>query len=392
VALTQDVITLRLELPKLCVGSSTASPPPVTIMFVSTLLAASLGGAPAALPETGAPEVQDCVKKGLKWLVAQQSSEGTWTGRQGFFTAASTAYAGLALLMEGSTLQEGQYAPNLRQAVAWFEKIAQPNGLLVPVNEQSEPGGVYIASHTAALLFLTSAYDTDDDAGRRKRLRPVLYNAVQFAVQAQTRRGGWGGVTASATYDFDDSALTANMLQALLIAEKAGILVPRDSCEKAVKYLLDATNSDGDVHYTLANESGTGPYCTAITAATLSMTGRKPRALASAVVCTKRTAVSIGIKYGLEVSFHSGMLHEYLATARIAHALGDFGHQMLDPGTKEADLLRWSPYRERLFRYLRHNQTIDGSWPDIIAGPSYSTALTLIMLQLDNNYLPAFGR
>jgi hypothetical protein len=361
-------------------------------MFASTLLVAALGGTPAALPEAGAPEVHHCVKKGLKWLVAQQSSEGTWTARNGFFTASTTAYAGLALLMEGSTLQEGKYAANLRLAVAWFEKIAQPNGLLVPANEQSEPGGGYMQSHTAALLFLASAYDTDDDTGRRKRLRPVLYNAVQFAVQAQTRRGGWGFFAAGATYAFDTSPSTADMLQALLIAEKAGISVPRDSCEKAVKYLLDATNSDGGVHFTLANESGAGPDTTAITAATLAMTDRKPRALACEVVCTRRTAVSIGIKYGREVSFHSSALHEYLATARIAHALGDFGHQILDPGAKETDLLRWSPYRERLFRYLRHNQAIDGSWPDIVVGPSYSTALTLIMLQMDNNYLPAFGR
>jgi hypothetical protein len=361
-------------------------------MFASTLLAAVLAVTPAAPPEAGTPEVRETVKRGLKWLASQQSNDGTWTGNNGFFTVTTTAYAGLALLMEGSTLQEGQYTSNLRLTVAWFEKIAQPNGLLVPETDQFELAR-YMQAHTSALLFLASAYDTDDDAARRKRLRPILDNAVKYAIKGQTQRGGWG-VLASPQYDYDDSISTASMLQALLAAEKAGILVPRSSLEKATKYLRDATNEDGSVNYALVNGAFPQPYATTFAAAALMATERKPSPLTRWVAYTKRNAAFLPKPEQLANAgvYNSTALQQYLTTARIAHALGDAGHRTLDPKTPDADLLRWSPHREGLFKYLKAAQTADGSWPDVVTGPSHSTALTLIMLQLDNNYLPAFSR
>jgi squalene cyclase len=360
-------------------------------MFVSTLLAAALVGTPAASTEAGVTDVRETVNKGLKWLVSQQSDDGSWSGNNGLFTVTTTAYAGLAVLMEGSTLQEGKYAAKLRLTVAWFEKIAQPNGLLVSENDQFELARP-MQAHTAALLFLASAYDVDDDAARRKRLRPILDNAMKYAIQGQTRRGGWG-VLPAPLYEYDDSASTALMLQALLATDKAGIPVPRGAVEKATKYLLDATNSDGSVNYALVNGNFPQPYATTAATAALLATDRKPSALARWVTYTKRNAAFLPSSERINAAaYNSSALQQYLTTARIVHALGDSGHRTLDPSTKEPDLLRWSPHREGLFKYLKAAQSADGSWPDNVIGTSYGTALTLILLQLDNNYLPAFGR
>ena len=37
-------------------------------------------------------------------------------------------------------------------------------------------------------------------------------------------------------------------------------------------------------------------------------------------------------------------------------------------------------------------QTADGSWADQNFGPAYATSLALVILQLDNDYVPAFSR
>jgi uncharacterized protein YfaS (alpha-2-macroglobulin family) len=359
-------------------------------MFTHMLVAAALT-APSAPPEVAAPDVRESVKKGLRWLAARQKSDGSWAGNNGSFTTITTAYAGLAFLMEGTTPDEGDYLAAVLKAVTWFQKNAQPNGLLVPANEQTEVER-YMQGHTAALLFLASVYDIDDYDVRREQLRPILVAAVKYTVEAQTLSGGWGFV--SAREGSDNSASTALVLQALRTAEKAGILVPRDSLEKAAKYLSDATAQDGGVNYSLANTSVARSFSTATTAAALLHADRKPVHLAGWVAYSKRHARplevdAIGTPRG---GFSSYILQQNLATARVAFALGETGHLALDPATREADLLRWSTFRERLFNYLKKTQTDDGYWSDGTVGTPYATALALIMLQLDNNYLPAFAR
>src|SRR5262245_48746116 len=189
-------------------------PGPDSAMLANTLLALALT-TPAAPPEVPAPDVQDNVKKGLKWLAAQQAADGSWSGNGGLYPTAVTGFAGLALLMEGSTLQEGQYSEHLRRAVARFEKVAQPSGLLVPANNANELSR-YMLSHGVGLTFLAAAYDVDDDEPRRKRVAKLLEAAVKFAGDGQTSRGGWGYVSATDGADFDEANVTVTMLQALM--------------------------------------------------------------------------------------------------------------------------------------------------------------------------------
>src|SRR5437764_4581326 len=77
-----------------------------------------------------APEVQRSVARGLDWLVKMQHRDGHWEGSSGQYPTSMTALAGMALLMEGSTLREGKYAPSIRRSVDWFLERSQRNGLL----------------------------------------------------------------------------------------------------------------------------------------------------------------------------------------------------------------------------------------------------------------------
>src|SRR5260370_36334234 len=98
-----------------------------------------------------------------------------------------TALAGIALRMEGSTIRDGKYAPNIKKAVDWFLTRSQRNGLLGNPSNQTEAAR-YMYGHGFGLLFLACAYGAEDEADRRKKLEDVMTRAVQFTGKAQTNR------------------------------------------------------------------------------------------------------------------------------------------------------------------------------------------------------------
>ena len=248
------------------------------------------------------------------------------------------------------------------------------------------------------MLFIASVCDTDDDPARRKRLGKLLDAAVKYAIDGQSSRGGWGFIAAREGYDFDDTMTSTFVLQSLRAAEKAGATVPRAALNKAAKYLASATNQEGGIIYTMSNGGrpmgGDGqPLQTAAAAAFYVYADRKPPTLAKWVSFAAKNTPPLPLpgKGPQPALYNSYTLQQHLALARLARGLGESGHRGLDPAARETDLLAWSGYRELLFKYLKATQAADGSWTDQFIGAGYSTALALIALQLDNNYLPAFG-
>ena len=52
----------------------------------------------------------------------------------------------------------------------------------------------------------------------------------------------------------------------------------------------------------------------------------------------------------------------------------------------------WKPYRDKLYNRLTVSQNKDGSWKGDSIGAVYVTASNLIMMQMDNGYLPIYQR
>ena len=57
-------------------------------------------------------EYRDTVRKGLEWMVQQQSRDGHWEAN-GQYPITMTALGGMSLLMQGSTIREGKYKENI---------------------------------------------------------------------------------------------------------------------------------------------------------------------------------------------------------------------------------------------------------------------------------------
>ena len=91
-----------------------------------------------------------------------------------------TALGGMALLCEGSTVNQGKYSKNIGLARDWLMSRAMPNGL---IGNPQIPGeaGRYMYGHGFGLLFLASVYgeerdvETAQEARRHaRRRRPVF--------------------------------------------------------------------------------------------------------------------------------------------------------------------------------------------------------------------------
>jgi hypothetical protein len=360
---------------------------------MNTALVALALLAPTAPPNPAAPDVKETVRTGLKWLAEKQNADGSWVDANPLFPTSDTASAGLALLMEGSTPQTGTYAPQIRKALAWMEKNAQASGRLGGTGQFEV--NQYLMGHAQALVFLVCAHDTDEDPERARRVARLIEKGLTFTVECQSSRGGWGYVRARDSSDYDASQSTAEVLQALFAAHKAGFSVPKPALGKAVAYLTRATNRDGGVvsslygGYVPRDFDGLPTATTAASASLLMSDGSRPEQLARWVRNANRTVFPQMLNVRAPNSI---ALFQQCQLARTGFALGESGHHRLDPDAPATDLVKWSAYRPALFKALKDTQNKDGSWPDSFARPIYSTALALIVLQLDNDYLPALSR
>jgi hypothetical protein len=316
-----------------------------------------------------------------------------WHGPDGDHPVSLTALAGMAFLMEGSTLREGKYRDEVRGATEWLMQRAQPNGLIGSPDSRSE-GGRYMYGHGFALLFLSCIVGDEDNVVRRVELVRICEKAAKYCHDAQTHRGGWGYLSAKEGDDFDEGSVTVTQLQALRAARNAGIVVPADAIKKAQKYLKDCTNHEGGIIYSKSLSGGEG----------------RPALTAAAVCC--------GFSAG---DYDSPMVKKWLAygrpymrspsdTARLdnveylryyqaqaVYALGDTRWRRLFTDEKEEDVITWTVYRDELYDDLMRTQRADGSWYEDNwaarrVGAVYVTAVYLAVMQLDKGCLPIYQR
>jgi hypothetical protein len=320
-----------------------------------------------ALPDEITPELDEAIAKGMKSLATEQNEDGSFGGGRYNKNVAVTALSCLALMADGNLPSRGTYKKNVEKGLEFVLSSSTETGLLAA---DTTNGPMY--GHGFATLFLGEVYGMTSGGGETalsSRIHDALVKAVNLIVQTQNEDGGW-------RYNpvpFDaDVSVTICQVMALRSARNAGIEVPKETIDRAVDYVKKCQNTDGGFKYQLQTGMSLWPR-TAAGVAAIFYSG-----------IYKDEAIDNGLKYLLE----NAMPGETRAAA--AHYF--YGHYYSVQAMYLAGGEYWAKWWPAVRKELISKQTADGSWPDPSVGPSYGTAMALIVLQMPKRFLPIFQK
>jgi hypothetical protein len=350
-------------------------------------------------------------EKALRWLVDHQEKNGAWRCDVGFKLnegyrveqrdephVGVTALAGTALLASGSTPEHGPYADSVKLALEYVLSCQQKSGYVMA-------NGTRMYEHAFATMFLAEVYGMTHDA----RVKDCLQRAVEFTYKSQNAQGGW---RYAPNAEDSDMSIVVCQVMALRAAKNKGITVPKESIDKAVDYVLNSANttSNGWTDF----EKGTFVYqydpknqAAAIqTRTSFALTSAGLTTLYGAGIYTNNDIVAFAAQRNLEKYRRGGEplpRFEDMIKYVLAHypdvANGDrFNHYFFFYGNyyaAQAMFITGGSSWERFYTRLRDDllrlQRADGSVRSNV-GTAFSTAVTALLLEVPNNYLPIFQR
>src|SRR6266545_162866 len=354
---------------------------------------------PAASRADEIPEkYQGPINKGLEWLAKQQHREGYWAANGNQYPIAMTALAGMAFLMEGSTVTQGKYADNIRKAADYLLSKCQKGGVrdgLIGNPDNPNESARYMYGHGFGLMFLACVIGDEKNAQQREKLKEALTRAVKYTINSQSSRGGFYYTSKTEGGDRDEGSVTITQVQALRAAKNAGIPVAPQVIKNVYNYLKECTSPRGQVYYSFQSKSER-PAITAAAVACLFNAGQYKDELGKKWLkaCRETIPAQLGAGQpgGIRIG-HDEYTHYYYA--QCVYIIADNGWEKLFGPTPENDRMTWTKYRESLFDQLLRAQNADGSWTSaggFSVGPVYSTAMWLTVMQLDRGVLPLYQR
>jgi hypothetical protein len=317
------------------------------------------------------PEAQRAIDRGLVHLARSQTEGGSWGDGAYAGHVAVVALGGLAFLAAGHHPGRGQYGAHVTRALRFVLGMEQPNPAGFLFNPRSHQHGP-MYGHGFATMFLAEAHGTIADRDLRGKVREALGRAVKVIQISQNPEGGW---RYQPDAQYADISVTVCQIMAQRAARNAGVEVPKSSVDKCIEYVRACQNPDGGFRY--MKQGGTSNF--ARTAAGIA-------ALYSAGIYQDK-AVDRGLRYLMQFvpntggfarrdpENHQNYLYAHYYAAQAMWTAG---------GRWWAD---WFPaIRDDLVSRTRFRG--DGVWVDPVIGADYGTAMSCIILQVPNNYLP----
>lgn len=329
------------------------------------------------------PRTARAIRRGLDVLARNQDATGalkdgigrkvnqTYLHHRGQHVGV-TSLAGIAWLSNGSVPGRGRYGRNVSRAVDFIMRSTQNDGFVT--NDQSR-----MYSHAFATLFLAEVYGMAPSPRVREKLRA----ATRLIVYAQNDQGGWRYLPGAKDSDI---SISVCQVQALRAARNVGIEVPRESIDRAIRYVKASyihdyphPNYKGGFWYQVFENQPFRPSRTSF-------------ALTSAGVTALYGAGdydSPEIQGGLRYLFNS----RNWPHASDMHRTFDYfyGHYYAVQAFYQASGRYWDVWYPRIRDEILGGQHPDGKWEDLV-GPNYATAMACVILQIPYRYLPIFER
>ncbi len=222
-----------------------------------TVTAAGLARGEGPLVKYGDPvprDVREIYDAGIRYLLKTQDADGSW--KDGQAGAGVTGMAMMVLLASGEDPNYGPYRVPIRKALRSMLNLQDGGtGFL-----GGEGGQDSMYQHGFAMLALAEAYGVVDDRGLWTEAgaqagkgsgRPIG-KALELAVRRAVSSGKQNPVGAwrySPEAKDADTSVSGAVLMGLLAARNAGIEVPDETIDRAIKYYVAMTGGNGQVGY-----------------------------------------------------------------------------------------------------------------------------------------------
>ena len=351
-------------------------------LAVAGLCAACLlaGPATAQLPavRSGDPvprDVRELYDAGCRYLAKAQDPSGSWKDSQE--GPGVTGMAMMVLLASGEDPNHGAYRPQIRRAI---RSIIASQDAASGFYGKPNQGNASMYQHGFAMLALAEAYGVVDDrtlwseegaSGKGRSIGQSLELAVKLAVTSakQNPMGAWRYSPEAKDHD---TSVSGAVLMGLLGARNAGIEVPDETIDRAIKYFTAMTGPNGQVGY--ANPGGGSDATTSIGTLVIAIARRKDL-----------PQFKLATEYLKQHSQATMQQSPYPNYTRYYRAQALF----------QADIEAWEQWNNRLVQELKAQRKPDGSLaaqggPD--GGPFAGTALTLLSLAVNYRFLPIYER
>ena len=320
----------------------------------------------------GKEKSEKAVMAGLRWLVKNQSADGSWSPN---FKSAMTGFAILCFLGHGETPESPEFGPTVKKGVDWLlQKGTAGQGMFGELNQP----GVY--EHGIATYAICEYYTMTKD----ERFAELVKQSVTHIIQGQAPDGGW-------QYSYEkgpnsDTSVSGWQIQALKAAHLTGLGIPGvdEALDKSMINLKRVQAEDGSFGYRRAGE-GNGYSLTGV-----------------GVLCTyfwkqdKDKSVKDGIEQILRLSEDKFPV-KYKADTADLYAWYYHTQACLMFGGSA-----WSKWNRMFQDEIADAQSPDGSWPPCGgkspggelqrnpdgAGPYYRTTLCILMLEVFYRYMP----
>jgi hypothetical protein len=330
----------------------------------------------------GTPACEEAVLKGLRWLKANQQSDGSWGGE---FKPAMTGLALLAYFGHCETPVSEEFGESCMRGIVYLVNLGMRNDGRLAENSATNH---WCYEHAIATYALAEAFTFCKELKVDvPNLTQVTEKAGQFIIENQNLNGGWGYLYAKDAGSPTDVSVSGWQIQALKACSHTSIKFRgMNSCiTKALKYINECQHESGGFGYNAGKGSAVGGYHT--------LTG-------VGMLCNQmwdkgnRQEVRKGAKYLLENT-------KFDYNTEFSDLYGHYyeSQAMMQRGGED-----WTKYNALFRDQVLNNQDADGSWKppgggrairgagtEFFSIPVYRTCLCTLMLEVYYRFLSTGG-
>jgi len=320
-------------------------------------------------------DVRELYEAGCRYLAKAQDPSGTWKdSQQG---PGVTGMALMVLLASGEDPNYGAYSLQVRRALRSIISSQDRTSGFYGGSAQGNPSMYH---HGFAMLAIAEAYGVVDDrtlwteeggSGKGISLGESLELAVKLAVTS-AKKNPLGAWRYSPDATDHDTSVSGAIMMGLLGARNAGIEVPDETIDKAIKYFTAMTGANGMVGY--MSPQGGSDATTSIGTLVMAIARRKDL-----------PQFKLASAYLKQQSQRTEQQSPYPNYTRYYRAQALF----------QSDVEAWQQWNNGLVQQLKIQRQPDGSLaaqngPD--GGQIAGTSLTLLSLAVNFRFLPIYER